>query len=213
MYLLNGKKININAPMTLSVLVPVSMPDGNGGEEIIEQPDDVQFPAGHFADAAARAAAGITEVPDPVRPDERFNQITENDDGSLNVTPMNLAAIKAQYKDQIDQACGGKRAVAVSQGDYISEEYRRAYEDAIAYKDAGYTGTVPSSVKAWKDVSGMTNKAAADDIIATRDGYMALLDAIRTIRLNGKAAVDAAPTPDAILAAVATVNTSLSALP
>lgn len=197
MYLLNGKKIDINAARTL--------PDPDTG-------DETQYPAGWFRDPAARLAHGITEVPDSVRPDERFNSITENDDGTVTVIAKDLTPLKSGYKDQIDQACGGKRAAAVSQGDYISEEYRRAYEDALTYKAAGYTGTVPLSVKSWKDVSGMTNKAAADDIIATRDSYMALLDAVRTIRLSGKAAVDAAATPDAILAAVATVNTSLAAL-
>lgn len=208
MYLLNGKKINIDEAITITTDVPVD--DGDGG--IVMQPDDVQFPAGWFRDAGERVRVGITELPDPVRPDERFNFITENADGSLNVTPKDLSTVKPTYKDQIDQACGAARAAVVSQGDYISEEYRRAYEDALAYKAAGYTGAVPSSVQSWKDASGMTNKAAADDIIATRDGYMALLDVVRAIRLSGKAAVDAAATSDAILAAVDTVNTSLAAL-
>lgn len=197
MFLLNGKKINIDAAMTL--------PDPDTG-------DDTQYPVGWFRDPAARQAHGITEVPDPVRPDERFFFVTENADGTLNSTPKDLTPIKDQYKTVIDQACGAARGAVVSQGDYISEEYRRAYEDAMAYKAAGYTGAVPSSVKSWKDASGMTNKAAADDIIATRDGYMALLDAVRAIRLSGKAAVDAAATSDAILAAVDTVNASLAAL-
>ena len=123
-----------------------------------------------------------------------------------------IAAIKARCKDEIDQICGVKRAGSVSHGAYIEEEYRRAYEDAMIYKAAGYTGAMPNSVKSWKDVSGMTPKAAADDIIASRDGYMALLDVIRDMRLKGKFAVDASTTEDAILAAVATVNKSLAGL-
>lgn len=209
MYVLNGKKINIDAPMTITTDVPVD--DGEGG--IVMQPDSVQYPAGFFRDADARAALGITEVPDPVRPDERFYLITENADGTLNSTPKDLAPIKEQFKAQIDAACGAKRESLVSGGSYIAEEYRRAYEDALAYKAAGYTGTVPASVASWKTVSGMTNKAAADDIIATRDGYMSLLDAIRDIRLTGKAAVDAAATPVDILTALDTVHASLGALP
>lgn len=209
MYLLNGKKINVDAPITITTDVPVD--DGEGG--IVMQPDAVQYPPGWFRDPAARTAHGITEVPDPVRPDERFNYITENEDGSLNVTPKDLTPLKDVYKNQIDQACGVKRAATVSPGTYIEEEYRRAYEDALAYKAIGYTGGVPASVQSWATVAGLTAQQAADDIIATRDGFMALLDAIRTIRLNGKAAVDAAPTPDAILAAVDVVNALLAALP
>ena len=198
MFLLNGKKINIDAAMTLH--------DSVTGE-------DTQYPAGWFHDAGARAAAGITEAVDPVRPDERFNLITENDDGSLSIVAKPLDALtKGVYKNQIDQACGAKRAAVVSLGEYIAEEYRLAYDDALAYKAAAYTGTVPSGVQSWATASGMTANVAADDIIATRTTYMSLLDAIRAIRLAGKAAVDAATTPDAILAAVDAVHTGLAAL-
>lgn len=198
MFILNGKKINVDAAMTLSD--PVT---GEG----------TQYPAGWFHDAGARASAGITEVADPIRPDDRFNLITENDDGSLTILAKPIDALmKGVYKTQIDQACGAKRAVVVSPGEYIAEEYRLAYDDAMAYKAAGYAGTVPSGVQSWATASGMAANAAADDIIATRTTYMALLDAIRAIRLTGKAAVDAATTPDAILAAVDAVHTGLAAL-
>lgn len=209
MFLLAGKKFTLPATgygVADDGLIHIpACPDGVDG---------INYPAGSgpLFDPADRAALGITEVPDPVRPDERFFFITENADGTLNSTPKDLAPIKEQYKTLIDQACGAKRAAAISVGDYISEEYRRAYEDAMSYKAAGYIGTVPASVASWKTVSGMTNTAAADDIIATRDSYMALLDAVRDIRLSGKAAVDAAATSADILAAITAVNTSLEAL-
>ena len=72
MYLLDGKKINVDSAMTI---------------------EGTQYPPGHFRDAEARDAAGITEVPDPVRPDERFYFINENDDGSLTVTPKATSSI------------------------------------------------------------------------------------------------------------------------
>lgn len=173
---------------------------------------DTQYPAGWFRVAAHRDAIGVTEVADPVRPDERFNYISENSDGSLTVTPKDIETLKPSYKDQIDQLCGSKRSAVVSSGDYISEEYRRAYEDALLYKNAGYIGTVPNSVQSWSTASGMTAQSATDDIIATRNGYMALLDAVRAIRLSGKSAIDAATTPNEILAVLETVNSSLGAL-
>lgn len=65
MFLLNGKKINIDAPYTA--------PDGRG--------------IANFRDPAERAKYGVIEVPDPIYPDPDLFDWTENLDGSLNVTP------------------------------------------------------------------------------------------------------------------------------
>lgn len=73
MYLRNGHKININMPLVI---------------------DGIQYPPGHFRDAISRVSAGIVEVPDPVRPDESYYFITENDDGSLNVTPKPIDGVR-----------------------------------------------------------------------------------------------------------------------
>lgn len=73
MYLLNGQKINIDMPLVI---------------------DSIQYPPGFFRDPDSRAAAGIVEVPDPVRPDERYHFITENGDGTLNVTPKPIAIVR-----------------------------------------------------------------------------------------------------------------------
>lgn len=142
-----------------------------------------------------------------------FEAWIEAGNAPLPALGTSLPEIKAVAKDQIDQACGSKRAVAVSSGAHIEEEYRRAYEDALAYKATGYTGAAPASVQSWATVASLTAKQAADDIILTRDGYMALLDAIRDIRLTGKAMVDAATTSADILASVEFINASLDALP
>lgn len=177
--------------------------------------DGINYPAGSgpLFDPIGRATLFISEVPDPVRPDERFFFVTENADGTLNSTPKDLAPIKEQFKADIDLVVGAKRAAAVSKGDYLTEEYRRAYDEALAYKTSGYTGIVPAAVQSWATASGMTAQLAADNIIATRASYMTLLDVTRDIRLAGKAAVDAAVTPDDLLAARASVDASLAALP
>ena len=65
MYLLNGKKINIDAPYTDE--------DGRG---IV-----------NFRDPVERQRYGVVEVADPVYPDSDLFFWTENEDGSLNVTP------------------------------------------------------------------------------------------------------------------------------
>lgn len=195
MFQLNGKKISIDDELTI----------GEGDAAIT-------YPAGSLKNAELRTDLGIVEVPDQVRPDERFYFVAENDDGTLNITPKDLAPIKSQYYDMIDQAVDAKRSAAVSKGAYLTEEYRMSYDDAVSFRAAGYAGAVPRSVKSWSVAGRMTPKAAAENIIATRDGYMTLLATTRDIRLMGKAAIDAAATPEEILAALSAVNSDLSAI-
>lgn len=182
MFLLNGKRFNPYAPFEV---------------------DGVQYPSNWFALAsqAERSAIGITEVPDPIRPDERFYYVQENQDGSFTAVMRDLDPIKRQYKDNIDVTCGNIRESVVSRGSFVEEEYRVAYEEAVAFKNAGYTGTVPQSVQTWADVSGNTAWWAADDIISTRDHYVELLNSVRDLRLRSKAAIDAADTPEDIVTA------------
>lgn len=72
MFVLNGKKLTPGMPFTIG-----------------EGEDAIQYPGNwlQLATPEERAALGIKERPDPVRPDERFYFVTENKDGSLTVTP------------------------------------------------------------------------------------------------------------------------------
>jgi hypothetical protein len=65
-------------------------------------------------------------------------------------------------------------------------EYDRAASDAQAYKEAGYTGTVPTSVQTWASAKGWTTRQAADDVLRASSQLSAARDAIRTQRLNLK---------------------------
>lgn len=80
MYLLNGKKINIDAPFLH---------------------DGVQYL--NLRDPALRATVGVVEVPDPVYPDPDQFFWTENEDGSLAITPRDPAdvAARAALKQQL----------------------------------------------------------------------------------------------------------------
>lgn len=84
MFIRDGKKFEIFVPHTF---------------------DSVQFPAGYFADAQARAEHSITEVPDPVWPDTRFYDVVENQDGSLTTSPKEVAVIR----DLLKQEAAAKR--------------------------------------------------------------------------------------------------------
>lgn len=80
MYQLNGQKININMQLVI---------------------DGTQYPSGFFRDAAARESAGIVEVPDPIRPDERYYFITESSDGSLNIAPKPVDSVRTMVWEWI----------------------------------------------------------------------------------------------------------------
>ena len=80
MFLLNGTPIQIDAPFTAN---------------------DINYPPGwiRFSTPAMRAEVGITEVPDPVRLDDRFFWIDEHN----NATPKDLAELKTQWVAQTKQ--------------------------------------------------------------------------------------------------------------
>lgn len=73
MFILSGKKISLDATITIA------------GQT---------FPPGFFYDVAARTEYGITEVADPVREDDRFYFITENEDGTLVQTPKDIVGLR-----------------------------------------------------------------------------------------------------------------------
>lgn len=83
MFILNGLKFDIN------------------GQHVI---GDVQYPRGWFLDADNRAALGIVEVPDPVKPDPELFTYVENPDGSLTATPRAAAEIAQRQAAAAEQA-------------------------------------------------------------------------------------------------------------
>lgn len=87
-------------------------------------------------------------------------------------------------------------------------EYVEAEGQALAYQQAGYTGTVPPMVQAWvaaKAIEGVTWTAqqAADDILATAAAWRGAVSLIRANRLNAKAYVRVAADDAALAAALA----------
>lgn len=135
-------------------------------------------------------------------------------DGWTEVANLNLSLseLKSSAKIGIDMSAGQARARKVSKGEMVDQEYMRAYEDSIEYKNSGYSGAAPSSVQAWASAKGWTAQQAADDIIATRNGWMSILDSIRNSRLSGKANVDAATTETAVISERDAAISALNAL-
>lgn len=176
--------------------------------------DGVQYPANWFQTASQeeKDALGITEVADQARPDDRFFYIQENSDGTFTSTPKDLAPIKEQFKNDIDTTCGNIRLKYISKGDLVTEEYRRAYDEAVQFKAANYTGNVPSSIQVWASLKDQTPEWAADDIIATGTQYYSVLDQVRAERLTAKFNIDAAQNPAEILNAMNVFHTAVDGL-
>lgn len=91
-------------------------------------------------------------------------------------------------------------------------EYERAYAEAVAFKDAGYTGAAGPAVVAWAEAKGWSSQQATDDIIAAKVAFDSALYGIRNIRLKGKEAVRSAAGVDAKTAAAAAACEQLKAV-
>ena len=108
-----------------------------------------------------------------------------------NAKDAAIAKIDADT-DAINTAVVGSRA----------QEYELAEKHAQAYKDAGYTGTVPSSVQSWATAKTWTATQAADDILATAAQWRGAQAAIRAARLLRKEQVRNAADTAGITAAM-----------
>lgn len=86
MFIRNGKKIQPSEPFTL-------------GEDAIQYPPPSQLSSEDLSEL------GITEVPDPTRPDDRYYWVTENEDGTFSATPKDLPALRTAAVTQIYAAC------------------------------------------------------------------------------------------------------------
>lgn len=138
------------------------------------------------------AELGITEVPDPVRPDDRFYWVTQNEDGTYTATPKDRSITDGLVWEQIkavrDQRKGGGVKVKVGGVDkwFRSDDASRIQQMALVMMGAN----IPANLQ-WKTLDGsfvtMTQAvaqsvfaaAAASDqaIFAVAEGHRAALAA------------------------------------
>ncbi|WP_299072913.1 hypothetical protein [uncultured Paraglaciecola sp.] len=99
---------------------------------------------------------------------------------------------KDDAKNAIDQAAGRARVRAVSQGHLVDMEYQLAERQVKEWRAASSPeNDVPQSLSVWATASGLTVEMAAQNIESTALQWQAALLGIRSLRLLGKAAVDA----------------------
>lgn len=214
MYLLNGKPLVPGQQFTAIIKVPTPVEKIVDGETVTvteQVEDEVQYPADWLANSTAeeRAALGITEVGDPVRPDDRFHFVTQNEDGTFTATPKPLEPIIAELCRQIDLTADN--AYEEIAGNRVAE-YQLTEADALAFKAAGYKGDVPLSVQSYVDSSNISPKQATDGILAQAAGMRALVVQIREARLLGKSKVKAAKEAEAAQAAADAARQAINEL-
>lgn len=130
----------------------------------------------------------------------------------LHTPEFLLASVRAKASRSIDVHAEAARLRYITPGSGQAMTYLEKRSEAQAYKDAGY----PSAslldypmVKAEKDGTGVTGRAAADLILAKAAEWVVLAAAIDKERRSAKFAVEAAtdvatiePARDAALAAL-----------
>ncbi len=135
------------------------------------------------------------------------------EDGPYWVETSTLAASVAAALVEIDNFADAARLAVVGDAARI-KEYERAQAGAEAYRDTGFTGSVPPGVASWayaKRRQNWTAQQAAEDILAASARWYAALDGIRALRLDAKEGARAAATIDEVAATVAFFRATLTA--
>lgn len=124
----------------------------------------------------------------------------------------NAQSLRASLVTQIDEA------VAAIYGRFtrFAIEYQEREQQAQAYKDAGYTGTVPPRVAEFATPAAMSADDAADLILAQAANLRTAQGALSALRMRKYEVLRAATTTEAqavgaeILAGIATVGAQVS---
>lgn len=134
--------------------------------------------------------------------------------GGFVITPKPGATLE-QLKDAaikvVDSVSDAARESLVG-NPLRSVEYQITAAEAQAYKDAGYTGSLPRSVAIWAAVKGISGQAAADSILSKAAAWNQVLYDVRDARLRAKDAIRAASDAAAIEATVSELRVDLAAM-
>jgi hypothetical protein len=118
MYLLNNVKFNPNIQRTIG---------------------DTQYPKGWFSDPIEREKIGVTEVPDPVMPDDNLFTSVENPDGSYTATPRttaDLAERLAMATKDAEDNLRAERNRLLAETDYFALSDVTMTADMSTYRQA-----------------------------------------------------------------------------
>lgn len=154
-----------------------------------------------FIDENGRAAWRTVADKGDLLPGEFFS--TEPPAPTLAQVKLDLCAQVDAARDEAYAAIGGNNAGRV-------QEYIMARADAVAFRDAGYTGTVPVFVASWVTPERDAQQST-DGIIATADAWTEFVGMVRSYALPGKYAVNMAADEASARAAADQAITSIAA--
>ena len=106
------------------------------------------------------------------------------------------AALDAAQIAELAKSIDSAVAALYAQYTRFEVEYLEREKQALAYKAAGYTGTVPTQVAAFATPSGKTGKQAADIILTQAAALRGALEQLGVLRMR-KIEVQQAATPAA----------------
>lgn len=110
-----------------------------------------QYPAGWFSSPSARAAIGLVEVADPVRPNDSVYIVSEQLDGTFAASPRPLAEVKAWKTYQLEQARDAAERAAVTVAGKVypaSESFQAKVSRTI--NQSGRGKPVAGAADAWR---------------------------------------------------------------
>lgn len=97
------------------------------------------------------------------------------------LTPeQSIVAARRTAKKRIDDTV----ATVYSGFQRFAPEYELREKQAQAYKDGGYTGTVPVQVEAYRASAGLTARQATDTILAQAASLRSALSALGALRMR-----------------------------
>lgn len=123
-----------------------------------------------------------------------------------------LADYKVLILKSIDTAAEELRSIYITASPGQVATYIMKYNDATAFKTAGYTGTVPGLVQAEVDATGATAEEAADDIIAQYTAWNQLAGFIEKVRRTAKVSVNEATSNSAVDTVFAAATAGFAAI-
>jgi hypothetical protein len=102
------------------------------------------------------------------------------------IKAQELAALKADLCATIDQRAIEIGDAQIKHSVYLSSEYQRNASDAKSWRDNGYAGDPPFSVKTGAESHGITAKEEADLILSESAMAEGFIETLRTWRMNAK---------------------------
>lgn len=121
MFLLNGKKLSNDTPFSIG-----------------EGENAIQYPANwiRLSTPEERAEIGITEISDPIRPDDRFYFVSENGDGTITAVPKSIDSIKSMLVTQAKEISGNLLSITDWKIVRAAEGVKPVDQDTLNYRSA-----------------------------------------------------------------------------